>query len=220
MNTHQPPAPAASPRLLRARGLASGLLALALGLALAAFPATALAQTAVGTPLVTNPDFELDSPIEPGWPADWGTPKAGSSSWELEEGRRYIRINTTTPGETVLIYRIVNIPADVKALEMSLRARVIGLKCGPQPWFDARIMADFKNPTGHKIKGAKPITFRKDTDGWVERKVRFLVPDGGVALEIMPTLFQAYSGTFDIDQLQLTVIDPAEVNGPAKPPIP
>ncbi len=202
MNTRPTPR-AASPL----RTLASGLLFL-LGLAL---PLAGLSRaTPVGAPLVTNGDFETAT-LEATWPDDWSRPKAGSSSWEKEDDRHCIRINTTEPGETVLIYRVIPVPADAKALEMSLRARVIGLKCGPQPWFDARIMADFKTPTGQKLKGARPLAFRKDTDGWVERKVRFLVPSGGVALEIMPTLFQAYSGSFDIDELQVTVIDPEDV---------
>ena len=175
------------------------------------FAAAAFAQAAPGAVLISNGDFET-STQEPDWPDHWSHPKSGSSSWELEEGKRFLRINTTAPGETVLIYRVVAIPAGVKALELSLRARVIGLKCGPQPWFDARIMTDFKNSAGTKMKGAKPLTFRKDTDGWVERKVRFAVPEGAIALEVMPTLFQAYSGTFDLDEVQLTAVDPALLN--------
>lgn len=176
----------------------------------------ALAQTPAPAPapLISNGDFET-STQEANWPDYWSHPQAGSSSWEMEEGKRYLRLNATAPGEAVLVYRIITIPSGVKALELSLRARVIGLKCGPQPWFDARVMTDFKNPAGVKIKGAKTINFRKDTDGWVERKVRFAVPEGAVAIEIMPTLFQTYSGTFDLDELQLKAIDPAELAPPA-----
>lgn len=173
-------------------------------------------QLTPGSALISNGDFEA-STTEANWPDYWSHPKAGSSSWEAEEGKHFLRINATVPGEMVLVYRIVTIPTGVKAVELSLRARVIGLKCGPQPWFDARIMTDFKNSSGEKIKGAKPLTFRKDTDGWVERKIRFAVPEGAVAIEIMPTLFQTYSGTFDLDELQLTAIDPAALN-PAPAP--
>lgn len=197
------------------RGL---LLALPLALAGALFAQeqAAAESTPIGTQLLPNGDFET-STMEPNWPDFWSQPRGGSFSWELEDGKRYIRINTIQQGETVLVYRVVKIPSDVKALEMSLRSRVIGLKCGPQPWFDARIMADFKSATGQKVKGAKTISFRKDTDGWTERKVRFLVPTGAAALELMPTLFQAYAGTFDIDDLQLTVIEPADLNQPQIP---
>lgn len=180
------------------------------------FSTGAQAQTSVGKPLVINGDFEL-STIEPNWPDHWGQPRAGSSSWEAEEGRHYIRLNVINPGETVLIFRSVAIPADVKAVKLSLRARVIGLKCGSQSWFDARVIADFKNPAGVKLKGAKALSFRKDTDGWVERSVSFAVPEGAAVLELLPCLFQAYSGTFDIDDLQLTAIDPATLNAPPIP---
>jgi hypothetical protein len=87
---------------------------------------------------------------------------------------------------------------------------------GAQLWFDARIMADFKSAAGAKVKGAKPLVFRKNTD-WVERKVSFLVPEGAVALEIMPALTQVDAGSFDIDDLTVEVIDPASIpQAPAK----
>jgi|GEM_PF-756858 hypothetical protein len=186
---------------------------------LGVFAAQTVSATEIepGTPLLSNGDFEV-STVEAHWPDHWSRPKAGSSSWEIEDGKRFLRINATAPGELVLVYRIVNIPSGVKAVELSLRARVIGLKCGPQPWFDARVMTDFKNAAGVKVKGARPISFRKDTDGWIERKVRFAVPEGAVAFEIMPSLFRTYSGTFDIDEIQLAVIDPAQLNpAPAAP---
>lgn len=195
----------------RPLALASALLFLG-GLLAAA----ARAETPAAQPLILNGDFEL-STIEPNWPDHWGQPRAGSSSWEAEEGRRYIRLNTTTPGETVLIFRSIAIPPEVKAVKLTLRGRVIGLKCGAQSWFDARVMADFKNPAGNKLKGAKAISFRKDTEGWVERSVSFAVPEGATVLELMPCLFQAYSGTFDIDELQLTAIDAATLNAPPIP---
>lgn len=180
------------------------------------FSAGARAETPAAPPLITNGDFEL-STIEPNWPDHWGQPRAGSFSWEAEEGRRYIRLNATAPGETVMLFRSIPIPAGAKALKLTLRGRVIGLKCGAQPWFDARVIADFKNPAGQKLKGAKPITFRKDTDGWVERSVSFAVPEGAAVIELMPCVFQAYSGTFDLDELQLTAIDLATLNPPPAP---
>jgi hypothetical protein len=170
--------------------------------------------------LLSNGDLEA-STSEPGWPDHWSRPSAGSSSWDEEDGRRYLRLNVTQPGEVVLTYRSITLPPEVKAVQLSLRARVIGLKCGPQAWFDARVMADFKTKDGEKVKGAKVIAFRKDTDGWVERSVRFAVPDGAAVLELMPTLFQAYSGTFDIDELLVTPIAPEEINpAPVRIPAP
>lgn len=171
--------------------------------------------------LLPNGDLEAAT-VEANWPDFWSRPSAGSSSWDAEDGRRYLRMNATAPGEVVLTYRSINLPPEVKALQLSLRARVIGLKCGPQAWFDARVMTDFKTKDGQKVKGAKTIVFRKDTDGWVQRTVSFSVPEGAAVLEIMPSLFQTYSGTFDIDEIILTPVNepPAPAPAPAATPAP
>lgn len=198
-----------SSNFLFSRGVLGRALLLA-GLWLGVFGG---APTLSAQGLLSNHDF-TEASSDPSWPEHWNRPKAGSVSWDIEGERRYVRMSTSEPGQNLLMYRIVKVPADAKALEISLTARVIGLKCGPQPWFDARVMADFKSATGEKVRGAKTISFRKDTDDWVERRVRFLVPEGGVAIEIMPTLFNVYSGTFDIDLLQVSVIDPELVNTP------
>src|SRR5206468_1943140 len=98
----------------------------------------------------------------------------------------------------VILYRSVNIPADVKALKLSWRERVTDLTPGKQPWFDARIMLDCKDADGKKLKPAPPApSTRKSTSGWVERKLEFLVPNGTRTLELMPTLFQVEKGIFD-----------------------
>ncbi len=161
-------------------------------------------------PLLSNPEFD-SATSDPSWPDDWPRPRGGawSSSWKNEDGRKFISLTATEPGQTILVYRLVPIPSDVKAVELTLRARVTGLKPGPKAWFDARVMTDFKNANGAKIKGARAISFRKSTDGWVDKSVRFAVPEDATAIELMPTLFEVDAGTFDVDMLQLTAIDPA-----------
>jgi endoglucanase len=157
-------------------------------------------------PLLPNGNFET---AKDQWPEHWQRPKVGVRYME-ENGNHFLRLIATEPGTTVLLYRSVNIPADVKALKLSWRQRVTDLKPGKQPWFDARIMLDCKDASGNKLKAgpAAPYT-RKSTDGWVERKAEFLVPKGTRTLELMPTLFQVEKGTFDLDDVALVPIDPA-----------
>ena len=54
-----------------------------------------------------------------------------------------------------------------------------------------------------------PAANSKNTDGWVERSKGFLVPEGAVTLVLMPTLFQAESGTYELDNFSLKPTDPA-----------
>ncbi len=159
-----------------------------------------------GKSLIVNGDFET---AKDQWPEHWQRPKVGVRYLE-EGGNHFLRLTATEPGMTVILYRSVAIPADVKALKLTWRERVMDLKPGKQPWFDARIMLDFKDVSGNKLKPAPAAPYtRKSTDGWVERKEEFLVPKGTRSLELMPTLFQVEKGTFDLDDVALVPIDPA-----------
>jgi hypothetical protein len=192
--------------------IAAGLLTSA---CLSAAPATkGTPAPATNASLIVNGDFEVAG-TDTMWPDGWARPSAGEPAWVTEDGNHFIRLRASAPGQTLILHRIVALPAAAKALKFSVRVRVTDITPGAQPWFDARIVTDFKSGTGAKIKGAKTITFRKDTD-WVERTVSFLVPEGAVSLEVMPSLFQVEAGTFDLDDLSLVVIDPMAVSQPAK----
>ncbi len=161
--------------------------------------------------LITNGNFETANRKQDSMPDGWGLP--GSGSWESEgEGaaaNRFLRLKSPAAGETVLLYRLIDIPSDAGALELSWRQRVSGLKPGKLPWYDARIMLHFKDSAGKQMPNspAAPAT-RKDTGGWIARTTSFLVPKGAVSLELMPSLFQVESGTFDLDDIVLRPTDP------------
>ncbi len=166
------------------------------------------AALAAGGALISNGNFE--TPGKSGdWPADW--PKGGS--WETEEGNRFVRLKNTEPDKTVMLFRTITLPADAKAFELSLRWRVTDLKPGNMPWFDARIMLDVTDAAGKKLSPQPgPIYTRSNTkDGWQERSVRFLVPEGGVSLDLMPALFNVKQGTLDLDDILLKPTDSAAI---------
>lgn len=160
--------------------------------------------------LISNGNFEADKKSV-GWPDGWGRLKSGGS-WELENGNHFLRLTATEPGKTVMLYRQIDLPADTQALELSWRQRVSNLKPGKEAWFDARIMLEFKDAAGRKLKGNPPAPYtRGNTDGWVTRSTKFLIPEGAVALEFMPSLFQVERGTWDLDDIVLKPADKAEL---------
>jgi len=166
-------------------------------------------------PLIVNTGFETDADGD-AWPDGWGKLKVGGS-WGQEEGNRFLRLTATKPGETVLLFHPVRIPADVRAVAFSWRQRITGLKPGKQAWFDARIMIEAKDAAGKKLTTPVGAPYaRKDTAGWVDRNVRFLVPEGTAAIELMPALFQVEAGTFDLDDLRLESTDAAPLVAEAK----
>ncbi|MDQ3812867.1 MAG: glycoside hydrolase family 5 protein [Armatimonadota bacterium] len=163
--------------------------------------------------LFSNGDFETDKKGD-GWPDDWGGLKDGS--YEVENGNHFLRMKSSTPGKLVSIYREVTIPAGVKALELTWKQRISDLKPGKAAWFDARIMMNFKDAAGQKMSGGPPAPYtRRNTEGWVERSVKFLVPEGAVSLEFMPALFEVESGTYDLDDIVLKPTDPAVLEAAA-----
>ncbi len=156
--------------------------------------------------LISNGDFQTDSKGK-GWPDSWGKPEG--SVWGDEDGNRFLSLNVTEPGKTALVYRTIDIPAGIEAIEMTYKARVTGLIKGAVPWNDARIMFEFQDIFGKKTDGSPGATYlQKDTKGWVEKTTRFLVPKDALTLVLMPTLFEAKAGTFDIDDIVLKPTDP------------
>jgi len=165
--------------------------------------------------LITNGGFETDVRKQDGWPDDWGRLKAGGS-WESEGGNHFLRMTSPKPGTMVMAYRTFDIPAGTQALELSWRQRITGLKKGTSPWFDARIMLELRGIDGKEVASPSPPYSQKDTDGWVERRTSFLVPDDALTLVLMPSLFQVQAGTFDLDDLMLTPTDAAPLFAAAK----
>jgi hypothetical protein len=111
-----------------------------------------------------------------------------------------------------MLYRTYDLPEGVEALEMTWRQRVTGLKRGEMPWYDARIMFEFMDAEGKKLATKPgPSYAQRDTQGWVEKSTRFLVPPEALTLIAMPCLFQVKAGTYDLDDLALKATDPAPI---------
>ncbi len=173
------------------------------------------AEPASNASLITNGDFEADANSDQ-WPDGWARAKSGVT-WRAEEGNHFLRLVSEKPGETVMLFHVVKLPEGCQALTLSWRMRCSDLKPGNQPWFDARILLDFKDADGNKLSGGPSAPYtRKNTDGWVERSLSFLVPDGARTLEFMPSLFQVERGTLDLDDVVLKRADPAPLQEAAK----
>ena len=161
-------------------------------------------------PLVPNPGFEVDADAD-GWPDHWAHVKVGGM-WENEDGNHFLRLKSLKPNSTTMLYQEIHIPDGVKAIEMSWKQRVTGLRTGKKPWFDARIMMEWKDVNGRKLadKPSPPYT-QRDSKQWEERSTSFLVPEGGATLVLMPCLFNVKAGTFELDDLVLKPTDPAPI---------
>lgn len=140
----------------------------------------------------------------------WGENNA--NRFIVTEGdNNFMRI-TATPGKLINIYREYPIPTGAKALKLSWRQRITGLKVGEKPWFDARFIFELRDSSRNKLSDAPgPVYTQKSTKDWVTRSREFLVPEDAVYFVFMPSLFQVKAGTYDIDDLVLTVVDPEPI---------
>jgi endoglucanase len=177
-------------------------------LAAALLHGSLLAQEAPVAPsLIANGSLEKDSDND-GWPDQW--PGQKTATWKEEEGNHFLRLESKSTGQTVLLYHSIRLPKDAKALRLSWRQRITDLKPGSKPWFDARIMLEFRNSADKKVPGGPSAPYsRRSTDGWQPRSIEFLVPEGAAALALMPSLFQVNAGVFDLDDFELRPIEPA-----------
>jgi hypothetical protein len=180
--------------------------------------ALSLPAFAQGAPqnLITNGDFETDANAD-GWPDDWGKLKEGGS-YEVEDGNHFLRLTSPAAGKMIMEYREVRIPQEVKAVELSFKWRVTNLKRGKQSWFDARIMMNWINDDRKNVNKPTPPApnAARDTDGWQQKSVKFLVSPDATMLAFMPTLFNVESGTLDLDDIVLTLTDPTPLEAEAK----
>ncbi|MEW6305802.1 MAG: cellulase family glycosylhydrolase [Verrucomicrobiota bacterium] len=191
-------------------------LVLGAWLALALAGQSAFAAEA-STSLLSNGDFETDRKGK-GWPDDW--PQLKETTWEVEKGNHFLRLKAVEPGKLVLVYRAVPLKPEHQRLELSFRARHTEVKRGKESWFDARVMLDFKDAAGKKLKSdAKAPYFSGTSKDWKEVKVQFTVPEGAKQLEVMPALFQVQSGVFDLDDFRLVAVA-AATGATASPPAP
>ncbi len=154
--------------------------------------------------LLSNGNFEADRKAK-GWPDDW--PQSKETSWEVENGNHFLRLKVLESGKLVMVYRQIPLKPDQKRLQLTFRTRYTDVKRGKDSWHDARILLDFKDAQGQKMKSdAKAPYFNGTSKNWREVKVAFNVPDGAKVLEFMPSLFQAQSGVFDLDDIQLVAV--------------
>jgi hypothetical protein len=155
--------------------------------------------------LLANGNFEASASGQ--FPDGWGTPPAGVS-WQAENGNHFIRIESTAPGKMVMLYHQIHLKPGLRALDVKWRERVTNLQRGAKPWFDARVLFQFKDNGNKQIpNGPGPVYTQKDTSGWENREAKIIVPEGAVWFIIMPTLFQVQAGTFDIDDFTAEATD-------------
>jgi len=132
---------------------------------------------------------------------------AWGGSWTADAPNHVLRFAAGDAGEAVHGYRAVAV-GDARAFELRFRARWDDVQRGSAGWHDARVIIHFHDADGTKLSSVSPPHFTGSSDGWQSRRLRFRVPEGAARLVLMPGIFHARSGVFDLDDLVLSAIDP------------
>lgn len=161
------------------------------------------AALAADESLIPNGSFEVANTAGT-WPDKWSEP--AGASWEEEQGNHFLRLTMPEPGKNVMVYWAFPVKPG-QQYRLSFRARYKDIKPGQQPWFDGRVMMNFKDAGKKIVKGAPGApSFRGTSNGWQEKSLTLNTPQGAEQLEIMFTLFQAQSGTLDFDDVKLVPV--------------
>lgn len=165
---------------------------------------------AAETQLLGNGDFETAKDGRPdGWSLQTGV------SYETEGANHFIRLTGAGTSTQVSVYREIPVNG-ATAVRVSYRVRYADVKRGTQPWHDARIIMDAKAADKSVFKGALPHPFFTGSAGWSEKTFTRALPAGTQVITLMPALFMVESGTFDLDDITITAIDPSKIET-AKP---
>ena len=176
------------------------------------------AQFAATGNLLGNGDFK--TPDKAGtFPDSWGKLTGGSGiTWPEENGQHFVRIEQPEAGKTTMLYRIVLLPTDAKAIEVTARFRTKGIINGTQMPGDARMILHWLSGgrTGHLESGSQlspepPVLgFSAKAADWTEVTKRMLVAEGATKLQIMPGLWFVKAGTLDIAEIRIKPLSSAD----------
>jgi hypothetical protein len=154
--------------------------------------------------MISNGNFEKDDGT--GWPADWPHVKEGVS-WREENGNHYLHFELSRPSQFLRMPRVIDLRPGDKAYRLTVRARFKDMHYGPEMWYDGRIILFFQDKNGKEVQ-PKPNdpNWNKGTKDWANYSTEFLVPEGAVKLQVMPSLIRVQSGSLDIDDLAMEPI--------------
>lgn len=156
--------------------------------------------------LVPNPDFSQPNEQNDG-PAGWGN--VPGMTWEIADGKRFVRIVSQEPGKNQMFYRLIPLKG-AKGIEITTCARTSDIKVGSKPWFDARAIINFLCADGTK-KSGPAIVFSQKSSDWTETTKSILVPEGATQIEFMAGLFMCAAGTVDLQTIRITPLSDEQI---------
>jgi len=135
----------------------------------------------------------------PPWPAGWEHGPDGVVSLEREDdGRPFLRIASTAPGQLVRVWIDAPLSEGRKGLACDLLFRVAGFKFGSSFSNDMHASWMFLDSAGKPVKGGGGGVLDSHAKTWTPFHREGLVPAGAAKARLILSINKAASGTLDI----------------------
>jgi endoglucanase len=177
------------------------------------------APSVAAASFLPNGDFQTAT-TTPNWPDGWTRGPDGLMTWELENGKHFIRLQSQQPGQVVQVSQTAPIPAGTKGIDLVVSFRTANVKFGKSFSDDARATFQLLDAQGNEVKPSPGDgVFDSHAASWTEMSKHFLVPDGATQVRMIFSINKAASGTVDIQDARLTPMSDADVHALVMAPI-
>ena len=179
--------------------------------------------------LLANPTFvDADGDLLPeSWYRSTGT-QGELIRGKTEDGTRYLTLEVTEPGESVILQQFRPLPADAKRIAVAANVRWEGIARGKQGYMQGCVQLMFANAKGKKVGDYLSVrSFNGSSDGWVILSRAFSVPEGATQFRVQTALYSVKKGRLDVQWVTAAVGDApalpekaelARENAPPPPP--
>lgn len=118
-----------------------------------------------------------------------------------QDGTHWVRITNHNPKATPAIRANLRLPQACGTLHLSVRLKATGLKCGPEPWQNARVVISPRTGDGAPLPSLPGPTLTQDSD-WQTLETTVSPTPETRYLVLWIGLWQA-TGVFEFDEVQV-----------------
>ena len=169
---------------------------------------------------IVNGDFAAVQ--ENGLPVGWqrrGEEGEGRIVPLREDGQSFIRLISDRPDQLVGFVQSIPIAPVVLGFDYRARFRTANVKFGKSFLCDARTRFGFYDAAGNKVQGSGEVVFDSRAQQWTEVGKKVVVPAGAASINLMVCLNRPFSGTLDVQKVELVALDAQEAGELAAKPL-
>ena len=150
--------------------------------------------------LLKNPTFvDADGDLQPEmWHRSTGS-EGSLARGKTEDGKRYLTLAVSEPGESVILQQFNGIPSGATNLTVAAKIRWSDIRRGKQGYMQGCVQLLFQNESGKKIGDYLSIlSFNGSSPDWRIVGKTFAVPSGAARFRVQVALYSPKQGKLDV----------------------